>query len=578
MISHRDIARAVYIVDQSGIVDIVVGGYRTSRRGRRPNVAGLRLMFIGLFLTIAHEGKATLTGAHRMLTKKLPLDAQVELGVVEIVDGKPEHRVSLDGFYKLEQAVCQRLAYTETSEPELEPDERSRRHHTVQEYCDALMDVFQILDKTTSTVAIDATGVWSWGRGYSMKKADRLATTEADDLDVPNDAHATDTGDAAELADLEPTDEADDNDLECVRVRPVRRRDLDAAWGIKTSKNGGDERYFGFAEHTLVQVPDEDDDNNDSTPKLITRFELTVANADVVDVTLGLIDRNPATITDLIADRHYHYKQVDRWKRQLVARGIEQHLDLRADEHGFTESDSLRWAAGVAHCPATPDRFRTIPRPGADADKDTQRAFHAEIERRSAYALAIHDRPDANGTHRCVCPAVAGKVGCPLRPETLQASLQLGLPIVDSPPSTDTGEPLPKCCTQQTVRVTPPDSQFKLMQRRTWGSERWLRIWNRRSYVEGSYGNRKNTSTENLRRGQFQVFGLVWAHIVMGLVNASYNLRMLENWCDRHPDHGLDHHPLIANEPVPTCGYLAVTAEEFALLMRARQANSGAAA
>ena len=66
----------------------------------------------------------------------------------------------------------------------------------------------------------------------------------------------------------------------------------------------------------------------------------------------------------------------------------------------------------------------------------------------------------------------------------------------------------------------------------------------RRTYVEGSYGGRKNVSTENLRRGQFQSMGLPWANVVVSLVAASYNLRLLQNWQDRSSD-GDPNHPLL---------------------------------
>jgi hypothetical protein len=128
--------------------------------------------------------------------------------------------------------------------------------------------------------------------------------------------------------------------------------------------------------------------------------------------------------------------------------------------------------------------------------------------------------------------------------------------------------------------VTPPRSVYKLQQPKYWGSKTWERIWARRTYVEGSYGNRKNPSTENVSRGHNQIFGLVWAHIVMGLVNASYNLRMLENWCERNVDHPFNAHPLIQgdNTAINVAGYVGLTAEEFEQItqQRARAATHAA--
>ncbi|MDA2995882.1 MAG: hypothetical protein O3A04_11025 [Actinomycetota bacterium] len=105
------------------------------------------------------------------------------------------------------------------------------------------------------------------------------------------------------------------------------------------------------------------------------------------------------------------------------------------------------------------------------------------------------------------------------------------------------GEPLPKCCTQRTVSTFPPQEIVKLQQPHYWASRTWDRTWWRRTYVEGTYGNRKNLSNENMRRGITRIPGLAFLHITMALVNASYNLRMIRNWHQRtslgNPDHPL---------------------------------------
>jgi hypothetical protein len=83
----------------------------------------------------------------------------------------------------------------------------------------------------------------------------------------------------------------------------------------------------------------------------------------------------------------------------------------------------------------------------------------------------------------------------------MQATLEAGKPRIQNPPDADRdGEPLP-LCTQKSVQVTLPPQIHKLSQRLYWGSEDWTLRYKQRTYVEGSYGNRKNNSTENLRRG-----------------------------------------------------------------------------
>jgi hypothetical protein len=552
MITARDIARAEFIVDSSEVVDILINGYRTSKRGRPANRQALRLMLIGLFLSIHHHGTATLAGAEETLLRRLPLDEQVRLGIVmKTAEGNRfEPTVSIADFYNLDRVLKQRLAYTLAAEPDLDDSERQRRRDAVQGYGDALIGVFN-LGWSTKSAALDATGVWSWGRGVRKKPISNVVLDDGTDEPDPI---------------LIETLPADMNEQK-------RRVDVDAGWGVKTSKNGKAERFFGYHEHTLVQISDGRDDG-DTVPALIVAFELTAANEDIVDVSLAMIDRTPLDLADLAVDRHYHFKTVDRWKKQLDRRNIAQHHDLRVDEHGFTESASLRWAAGWAHCPATPDALGSIPpMPFSSAPREVHQEWQSQVDLRESYAMRQHDRPDENGKHRVQCPALAGKIGCPLRPGTGASATISGLPIVENPPVLGGPNPAPLCCTQRTVRVTPPANVFKLQQRFYWGSKDWARIYSRRSLVEGSYGNRKNVSTENLRRGQFQIFGLVWVHIVMGLNNASYNLRMLENWCERHPDATANTHPLIAVPDADrTIGFVTVDPAEWDLIHKHRDA------
>ncbi|WP_395153816.1 hypothetical protein [Ilumatobacter sp.] len=585
MISARNIAHAEYIIDTSNAVEILVRGYRRTNRGRPTRVDVIRLLLIGLYLSISHRGNGTIRSAHRMLTEEISVDEQIRLGVTELVDGVRKVLITETDFYSTEKKMCKALAYTTTSAPEIDDETRAHRHNAIREYCDSLMDVSSSGPKSTS-VAIDATGIWSWGRrGKDLSELAENLGVPVGKPDTPDDPApvckpiptevTNDTNDAtASLVTGSNNSVSGATTAGTVELDVEKRRDVDAGVGVKTKKSGGDEVFFGYHEHTMVAVADFSE-KKDSVPPLITRFELTSANSDVVNVTLNLLERSPKPITDIVVDRHYSYKTVARWKKQLEILGINQHLDLRITEHGFAESDRLRWAAGSAHCPATPDELGTIIRPGNNASAESWRNFYQRIAEREAYAMKRNQRPGVDGKHQVRCPALAGAVGCPLRPGTEAAAIQDGLRIVDKPPNQATdGEPLPLCCTQSTVQVTPPKKVYKLQQIYYWGSKKWERMWNRRTTVEGSYGIRKNPNCENVRRGHFQVFGLVWIHIVMGLVNASYNTRILNNWCESHPDHGLDNHPLLVNNnnDPSVIGTMAVTPAEYAQLMTLREA------
>ena len=118
---------------------------------------------------------------------------------------------------------------------------------------------------------------------------------------------------------------------------------------------------------------------------------------------------------------------------------------------------------------------------------------------------------------------------------------------MDAAPAT--AEDLPKVCTQKTVKVRPPAQALKLYQRNYWGSEAWAKVYNLRTYVEGVFGNLKNSSCENLRRGCTRGRGLGWTNLVAALAAASYNERSLLRW---HELSGQESdHPLLRRYRTP---------------------------
>lgn len=533
-VAPASVRRIEHILDASGAVEILATGLQTDNRGRKQNTKAIHLLLLGVFISAHHNGSGTVTDAFDTLIG-LSLDDRLRLGISVPDPTSPDGTsldVTLDQLYYVSKRVTERLAYGEKSAADLADEERERRHDIVQRFCQAVMDVFDLGWKA-SHAAMDATGVWSWARGKARPKGD--PTTEEHDLP---DGVAAENGDDAVVE--APTSADDVNKVVF---------DVDAAWGIKTSKSGKPERFFGYHEHTLLQIPGPDQTVGD-IPPLIRSFELTPANLDVVEVSLRIIDAGGTHVTDLAVDTHYSYKLANRWKGPLHDRGIRQHLDLRSTDQGFTESDRVRWAAGWAHCPATPDALGTIVAPAPnDVDRKTKlQEFFQHIERREAYAFRRVTTPDRDGTARIECPAEAGKLGCPLRAGTVETAVSIGLPVVANPPDPNGPEGLPKCCTQRTVTLSPPPGHDKLVQQHYWGSRSWNRVYGNRTYVEGSYGNRKNPSTEDLRRGLFRVVGLPWVHINMAAVNSSYNLRMLRNWHDR-TGRGPSDHPLLTTDP-----------------------------
>lgn len=411
--------------------------------------------------------------------------------------------------------------------------------------CDQVQSLFGTDDRLqaspapSTTRAIDGTGIWSYGRQPRSAPRDLL---ERDAAGAPLDTPDTDPDPA----------------------RPVPS-DPDAGHGVKTRKDGNRETYYGYQLHALVRVPERP--GQPGAMPLFEAFELTPAQLDVVEPSLRMIDRalaGGAAITDLIADRHYSYKTADRWYYELLRRNIRQHVDLHPADQGFRDYNGMKLAAAWMHCPATPDRLGTIAAPGPNATDDAKKAFSELIDERQRYALRRVSRQSATHGARWECPALAGTLGCTLRPGTVEVAQLNGLPVVLEPPDPATA---PACCRQRTV-TTGTDAQAKLEQEHYWGSEKWRKRYSSRTFVEGAFGNMKNPSTENVDRGFFQVVGLAKVTFCIGIALVAHNLRMLRaNTELLTPGEG---DPLLQHDA--TChGFVFVDPDEEALIFERRR-------
>jgi hypothetical protein len=168
-----------------------------------------------------------------------------------------------------------------------------------------------------------------------------------------------------------------------------------------------------------------------------------------------------------------------------------------------------------------------------------------------------------DGASRWECPARAGKLGCPLVAGTVEVARELTLPVVARPPR---GEDKPTCCTQRTIMIKvtgaseddPPRAReqhrklaqaMKHAQDEYWGDHRWQTSFDRRTYVEGMFGNLKNPNTENLHRGLFRFTGLPLVTLALTAAAAAANVRQLRNWHER-TGNGDPANPLLAPEAI----------------------------
>jgi hypothetical protein len=190
------------------------------------------------------------------------------------------------------------------------------------------------------------------------------------------------------------------------------------------------------------------------------------------------------------------------------------------------------------------------------------------MEKREAHTYFVINQMDADGNMKLRCPAREFKVACPLFPPSMAVAAEKGLTIINTDLlELEPGQEPPRCCTQDSFRITLPEEVAKLNQINYWGSTAWYIIYGLRSYVEGVFGNMKNPRTENLRRGTIQKNGLVWAQLVVTLMSASYNVRMIRSRHDRMESDPIDH-PLLSPD-AETVTHYSFSPEEEALAFAA---------
>lgn len=526
MITRGDLERALHVVDSSRAAEMMARSLRTDARGAKGQTPlHCRLFLIGAVLNAGASGNFVIKDIHETLTVGLPLDDQFTLGVRQARSGGRVKTLTINDFYNLTRKISKLLGYGTGEHPDLTDDDRARRRSTVDGIVTSLLAATQV-PMSSGSFAIDGSGVWAWSVGRRRPKPadDEPQPGGEDSLDVPLQQPPTKPSTATRKAQ---------------GPAPCR----DATWGYKTARVGGREIYFGYQLHAIVNVPKLGEDRRDA-PTLIADFDVTPANEDIVDVSLSLIDRLTARgvgVRELLADRHYSHKVPDRWALQLEQRGVAPVLDLHQTDQGWSEYEGSRLAAGVPHCPSSPDDLGNLPSPSPNESKEVHSKHHMDIAARQELAFTRNGRTAA-GNPRFMCPARAGNVGCRLVAGSVPVAITSGLRVVQDVPLNPG-----KCCTQTTITLQR-DTQRKVWQEHYWRGAQWRKSYARRTYVEGVFGQIKNASTENVARGHFRITGLTLVRLALAAVAVSYNIRQLRDWHEEFGT-GPDDHPLLQVEP-----------------------------
>jgi hypothetical protein len=176
-------------------------------------------------------------------------------------------------------------------------------------------------------------------------------------------------------------------------------------------------------------------------------------------------------------------------------------------------------ANGNLYCPQTPRMLLELaPLPPAAAP-DTVAGHDQQAAELARHKLGRLTADDADGYHRVTCPATAGKIRCPLRPQSM--TLSRDRPEILTPP-----EHPPACCAQQTITV-PPSVAAKTRQKHDYPSAQWRRSYRRRTSAERVNATTKDTASNNIARGWCRLTGLTPLTLWLACLLAVRNQRIL---------------------------------------------------
>lgn len=477
MTSAADVRAAERVIDASGLVSRIEDCIAAHQaRPGRPRELSVRTLFIALLL-LAPTGRMHLIRVPAMLngldepTRKR-LGVRREAGVT---------RRQVERLYNLIAAALQSSA-SETN-----------RFSGFDDLCDLLLAA--TIDTTcenTTSIAIDGTTIDSWGTRRKI-------------IDRHGEIHA----------------------------RPT---DPDAAWRGQDSTASWKRPVFGYELTVAVTISDL---HGPDIPLAARVMRLRPATTEVKAMGLEVIRKTAeiqGTLGDVIADRGYT-SSIDAKDFVLPIRALggEPIFDLtlnqtgaRGTTHGAVMID------GHPFSPSIPPALQRLVQPGPTAPWSELAAYRKKIEDRAKYAFVPHGSRKANGAQVFQCPASAGKLACPLMPAptkrtTTKPSAKKPFPAVLAPATVAPGSVCSKKFTTFQVDDAP------LAQRELYGTYAWADSMQRRSRVEGFFGNLKDGARENIRRGTIRMRGLIKSGILLAFAVASTNLRLATTFANRAP-------------------------------------------
>jgi hypothetical protein len=302
--------------------------------------------------------------------------------------------------------------------------------------------------------------------------------------------------------------------------------DKDASFGRRHSDAPGveSEIFFGYYGQVVTMVHD---DGCPAVPELVRRIELTSCSVDPAAAIVEVLARMVAGgigLSDVLCDCGYSHRVAETFALPLRLLGASLVFDLHPHDRG--EKGTFAGAVicnGNLYCPATPKALLSLGPLARGAGEAEQAAHDASCAELARYKLGVSSSEDGDGHRRVACPALLGKLRCPLR----EGSMSLGFnrPTVLSPPEDE----LPLCCVQKTVTV-PPSVGAKTRQRHDYPSAAHRRSYGRRTASERSFASGKDPAGIAMRRGWCRMMGRSKNKLMYALAFVASNLALVETF------------------------------------------------
>jgi len=274
------------------------------------------------------------------------------------------------------------------------------------------------------------------------------------------------------------------------------------------------------------------EENGPAVPESARRATVSSPRHDPVRAFAPVLTAMPAAGTglgDILDDSGYAHRDADAWAVPLRAAGAQLVQDLHPHDRGpkGTHAGAII-ANGNLYCPQTPRPLLDLGPLARTATKEQAADHDRKTAELARYKLGRITADDADGYHRVACPAVAGKIRCPLRPSSM--TLDRGRPEILTPP-----EHPQACCTQQTITV-PPEVNAKTRQKHDYPSAAWRRSYARRTGAERGFATAKDPATNTIARGWCRLMGLAPLMLFTTMLIIVRNQRILAAWNTRQQE------------------------------------------